>query len=377
MAITVDRQTLSNALKAALSIAKNQKVIEILTYSLFDIQSDELLIYGCDGLTQVVSRVPLPEGQEPRRLLVPLRVCSETVALHTLDEIDINPTAKNHLTVRSDKSRQTLHCAANVDAYSIFEIADGGTTLEVDCELFLDALAAISHIAAEAEIRENLQSVGFEVHGDRLYLFATDSYRAAATGIPADVVNAGEPFLLASRSLTALQTTLRGATGTLSIETDDAGVGFFAGSAQLICRIPDYAYPFSNLTEMLSIPKNNHTARFARDRLMAAFSRVNVVTDHTKPGVDMTLGDDALVLEKEAASGTFYEETGGQADGGLSMVAPVKRILDAIENCPSDDYVVLRYSEGRKPIFVVPDGETAFNYTAAVIPFAAPSQPDE
>ena len=366
MSILVDREEFSKALNSAAGIARNQRVLEILMYSLLDIQEDKIWVYGCDGANQIILPVNIKSDIGPCKYLVPVKVIANTVSLYKSEELKLTPKC-SRLQISSGRSRQNLLCAANVDQYPIFRL-DSEDFSEFDVGLLVEALSSVSYIASEADIREDLQTIGFEFGDSGLRFYVSDSFRASSSTVEGNVPEAmlGVKFLISDVSANAVLSFLKKSNEQVRVAVQDNLVSFSTSIIKLFCRQPHVDYPFEGLASILSMKESLASARFAKDRLESALLRCNVVTSLANTGVDVVISDNIITLEKQSPQfGDVFEEISGKATLASSFRANIGHFLSAISHCPGE-YVIIWYGDTSNSIFVTPEESLNSGYICGV-----------
>lgn len=297
-------------------------------------------------------------------LTVPFAPLHSIIQNSTSERISLE-TSGNTLNVKTDNYEAKIQGLVVEDFPIIPKLEDEGRMIEMNAEVFKNAMLQISGAAATNDLKPELNSVLFDFHSGTLKCAATDGFRLAEKSFAHNTFGASstEP-IKALVPLKTIQEVIRifPADEQLTITFDDNQVLFTSKDHALISRLIDGSYP--DYTAI--IPKQVPTElTFDRDQLGAAIKLVSNFSGRASD-VKLRLAEGGKQLEIFASSQLVGENAyqvpikKQKGDGAKEIVFNWRYLLDGIRSLPGSSVTFGLAGEGKPVILKPADDDSVF-----------------
>ncbi len=307
---------------------------------------------------------------EPGGLTVPFAPLHSIIQNSTSERISLETTG-NTLNVKTDNYEAKIQGLAIEEFPIIPKLDDEARSIEINAEVFKNAMIQISGAAATNDLKPELNSVLVDFHSGALKCAATDGFRLAEKNFAHNTFGAASPDpIKALIPLKTIQEVIRifPADEQLAISFDDHQVLFAAKDHTLISRLIDGSYP----DYAAIIPKQVSTElTFDRDQLGAAIKLVSNFSGRASD-VKLRLAADGKQLEIFASSQLVGENAyqvpikKQKGEGVKEIVFNWRYLLDGIRALPGSSITLGLTGEG-KPVILRPTDDDSVFYIAMPI----------
>jgi len=358
--LTTTRDALLAPLQSVAGIVEKRHTLPILSNVLIEKHGEHLTLLATDIEIQIRTTTAGNLGGEDASITVAARKLQDILrALPEGPEVVVNLDDKR-LTVKAGKSRFALQTLPAAD-YPRMNLPEGETTrFTVGQRTFKRQLAQVAYSMAQQDIRYYLNGLLLIVAGNELRMVATDGHRLAYAASALEGELPRSEVILPRKTVMELARQLADSDDPLEVILAGNQVVFRFGPIELISKLIDGKFPDYERV----IPQNHpKLLTFERVPLLAALSRVAILTNEKFRGVRLVLSDGSLKIastnaeQEEAQEELEIDYQGDTLDIGFN----VTYLLDVLNNVATDT-VEWRFNDGNSSALVTLPGNDSFKY---------------
>jgi DNA polymerase-3 subunit beta len=358
--LTTTRDALLAPLQAVAGIVEKRHTLPILSNVLIEKHGEQLTLLATDVEIQIRTATTGDFGGADADLTVGARKFHDILralpdgAIVTLDVDD------KRLTVKAGKSRFALQTLPAAD-YPRMNLPDGDAVrFSVSQKTFKRQLAQVAYAMAQQDIRYYLNGLLLIAASGELRMVATDGHRLAyaASTLEADVPRS--EVILPRKTVMELARQLHDSDDALEVVLAGNQAVFRFGAIELVSKLIDGKFPDYERV----IPQHQpRTLNFDRAALLAALSRVAILTNDKFRGVRLVLDDGLLKIassnneQEEAQEELEIDYHGDKLDIGFN----VTYLLDVLNNVTTDT-IEWRFNDGNSSALITIPGNDQFKY---------------
>lgn len=329
------------------------------------IQTDDGKIKFTTTNLEIAATVLVPgKVLEKGSVAVPVAVLREIISNIQGERISLE-SKKVNLTVKTDNYNAEIQGMPSDDFPIIPRIKNQTNYIEIDINLFKDALEQVALSAQFSELRPELSSILFDFNVDEIKLAATDSFRLSERTIPKSQFYTNHPsgfkMLIPLKTSQELIRILKD-DGSIKIKNDENQVLFETDQFQLISRLVDGNFPdYSGI-----IPKEFDT--------QVVVNREEFLNALRLAGVFSSKINEVMIKISESKKGILEVFSMDQALGENNYILPAKidgksqeisfnwrYLSDGLRALNSED-VFWGINEENKPALLRAPGDTSYFY---------------
>jgi len=310
-------------------------------------------------------------------ITIPSKILSEIVSKLPNESpvtLQVEEESENIL-LKSDRGSFNLKGIAS-DDYPNLPFVESGTSLDINPNVFLQALKLTIFSSSNDESKQLLTGVNFKFKNQSLESAATDGHRLAVVLVSEgenlsklemiDNLNNGEDFLsvtIPTRSLREIEKLVNTKIKEEAIKLFyDKGQVVFISSNQIITtRTLEGSYP--NYSQL--IPDTfSKVFKFERNLLINALERIAVLADQQSSVVKININDDnfASITADAQDIGNAKELLPVSFNGDqIDIAFNVRYLLEGLKVISSDN-ILLKCNLPTTPAVLVPDDDSSFTY---------------
>ncbi len=358
--LTTTRDAILAPLQSVAGIVEKRHTHPILSNVLIEKHGEQLTMLATDIEIQIRTTTAGDLGGSDASLTVGARKLQEILRALP-DSADVNLTFDDkRLTVKAGKSRFSLQTLPAAD-YPRMSLPEGeGARFQVTQKTFKRLLAQVSYAMAQQDIRYYLNGLLVIVDGGELRMVATDGHRLAYAAAPIETELPRTEVILPRKTVMELTRQLGDTDDALEVVLAGNQAVFRFGPIELVSKLIDGKFPDYERV----IPQNHPTTiTFDRAPLLAALSRVAILTSDKFRGVRMVLDDGVLRIvssnnEQEEAQEEIEATYQGDA---LDIGFNVTYLLDVLNNV-STEQIEWHLADGNSSALLTVPGNTQFKY---------------
>jgi DNA polymerase-3 subunit beta len=359
--LTTTRDALLAPLQAVAGIVEKRHTLPILSNVLIEKHSGQLTLLATDVDIQIRTTTTTGDfGGADAGLTVGARKFQDILrALPDGTTVTLNLDDKR-LTVKAGKSRFVLQTLPAAD-YPRMNLPDGDAVrFSVSQKTVKRQLAQVAYAMAQQDIRYYLNGLLLIADGAVLRMVATDGHRLAyaASTLDADVPRAD--VILPRKTVMELVRQLHDSDDPLEVVLAGNQAVFRFGAIELVSKLIDGKFPDYERV----IPQHQpRTLSFDRAALLAALSRVAILTNEKFRGVRLVLDDGLLKIassnneQEEAQEELEIDYHGDKLDIGFN----VTYLLDVLNNVTTDT-IEWHFNDGNSSALITFPGNDQFKY---------------
>lgn len=358
--LTTTRDALLAPLQSVAGIVEKRHTLPILSNVLIEKHGEQLTMLATDIEIQIRTTTAGDLGGSDASLTVGARKLQDILRALP-DSADVSLTFDDkRLTIKAGKSRFALQTLPAAD-YPRMNLPEGeGTRFQVTQKTFKRLLAQVSYAMAQQDIRYYLNGLLVIVDGDELRMVATDGHRLAYAAAPIETELPRTEVILPRKTVMELTRQLGDTDGTLEVVLAGNQAVFRFGPIELVSKLIDGKFPDYERV----IPQNHPTTiTFDRIPLLAALSRVAILTSDKFRGVRIVLDDGVLRIvssnneQEEAQEEIEIPYQGDLLDIGFN----VTYLLDVLNNV-SHEQIEWHLADGNSSALLTVPGNAQFKY---------------
>ena len=358
--LTTSRDAILAPLQSVAGIVEKRHTLPILSNVLIEKHGEQLTMLATDVEIQVrTTTASTLEGSDVSLTVGARKLQDILRALPESADIQLSFDDKR-LTVKAGKSRFALQTLPAAD-YPRMNLPEGDSSrFQVAQKTFKRLLAQVSYAMAQQDIRYYLNGLLVIVDGGELRMVATDGHRLAYAAAPIDVELPRTEVILPRKTVMELTRQLGDTDDTLEVVLAGNQSVFRFGPIELISKLIDGKFPDYERV----IPKNHPTTiNFGRAPLLAALSRVAILTSDKFRGVRMVVEDGLLRIvssnneQEEAQEELEIDYQGPALDIGFNVVY----LLDVLNNVTSEQ-IEWHMADSNSSALITLPGNAYFKY---------------
>ncbi len=358
--LTSTRDALLAPLQSVSGIVEKRHTLPILSNVLIEKHGEQLTMLATDIEIQIRTTTGGHQGGGDAEITVAARKLQDILRALP-DGVDVQLTLDDkRLTVKAGKSRFALQTLPAPD-YPRMNLPDGDATrFSVSQKTFKRQLAQVAYAMAQQDIRYYLNGLLLIVDGAELRMVATDGHRLAYASSPLETEATRTEVILPRKTVMELARQLADADDTLEVVLAGNQAVFRFGPIELVSKLIDGKFPDYERV----IPQNHpQMLSFERTALLAALSRVAILTNEKFRGVRLVLKDGLLRIvssnnEQEEAQEEIEVDFHGEP---LDIGFNVTYLLDVLNNVASDR-IEWHFNDGNSSALLTIPGNEHFKY---------------
>jgi DNA polymerase-3 subunit beta len=352
MKFTIQADAFAQALGPPARVANTQATKQAVGGALIEANTKSITITGTDYTTSVKVTVAA-QVEETGKALVPIRRLFDCVKATDLP-ISIM-TEQDTLRFKSGRFDAAMKLLP-VGNFPALSVPRGGTTVELDSKVLVEAIAQVLPATGTDESRPSLMAVQVRLGKDRMELIASDAVRIARRTVMGSCDADYEGLV----ERVAVQEVQRAAmfSPTLTLTAVDDKLVFVTPNFKLLTTSVEGEYP--SIESLLS-RKFTELLTVNRLELVSALKRVSLMADDPHVPVHLLYNHQADELVLTVASpgvGTAVEGVSMTGDP-IDLSFNAQFLLDGLEAARSEE-VTLQFIGERQPLLL--DGANDFQY---------------
>lgn len=356
MLIKVSSMALSSRLTAASKVLAAKNSLPILECFLFDVADGHITVTASDAEKSFITTLPTIEQIGGGRFCVSARKMMDTVRELPEQPLTLDINEENYEIKGSHATGSFSIMGQSADPYPTPRpVGDGeGSRVVLPARTIINGLNRTLFATANDEIRQVMNGVYFDMHGDHMVFAATDGRKLVK-----DIVLDANPgtegsFIMPKKVATILK-------GTLAMNDTEVKIRYMSDRATIIT--PDMTMHFTLIEGTYPnynavIPQNNpFMATIDRQSLASALKRVLVFCNQASGLVKVELNDGTIRLTgQDHAYNTSGEEilpcdySGNHIAIGFSC-----QFMLEICNILESDGVTIELADPARPGVIKPD----------------------
>lgn len=297
MKFTASSAELLKALTAVNGAVPSKSTIPILECILFERDGDSLQLSATDLEISIIQRLEVPFESNgtlaSNRIAVPAKRLLDT--LRALPDLPLHFSADDafHVTLRTDQGHYKMVGHDGAD-YPALPVMAGNVRIETEGKLLSRAIQKTSFAVSKDALRPAMMGIFFEIGEKHARAVATDGHRLVkltltemTSAAPVEFIVPEKAMILAGRIASDTACT---------ITVDEGYVGFDFGSARVLARLIDEAYP--NYEAVVPV-ENDRTLTVNRDAMLAAVKRVGLYSSSMTNQIRLSAQENSVEVSAE------------------------------------------------------------------------------
>jgi len=297
MKFTAFSAELLKALTAVNGAVPSKSTIPILECILFERDGDSLQLSATDLEISIIQRLEVPFESNgtlaSNRIAVPAKRLLDT--LRALPDLPLHFSADDafHVTLRTDQGHYKMVGHDGAD-YPALPVMAGNVRIETEGKLLSRAIQKTSFAVSKDALRPAMMGIFFEIGEKHARAVATDGHRLVkltltemTSAAPVEFIVPEKAMILAGRIASDTACT---------ITVDEGYVGFDFGSARVLARLIDEAYP--NYEAVVPV-ENDRTLTVNRDAMLAAVKRVGLYSSSMTNQIRLSAQENSVEVSAE------------------------------------------------------------------------------
>lgn len=358
--LTTTRDALLAPLQSVSGIVEKRHTLPILSNVLIEKHGEQLTMLATDIEIQIRTTTAGNLGGDDASITVAARKLQDILRALP-DGADVNLTLDDkRLTVKAGKSRFALQTLPAADYPRMNMPAEDSARFSISQKTFKRQLAQVAYSMAQQDIRYYLNGLLLIVDGSELRMVATDGHRLAYASNPLESEIQRTEVILPRKTVMELNRQLADTDDVLEVVLAGNQAVFRFGPIELVSKLIDGKFP-----DYERVIPQNHPKMLAFDRapLLAALSRVAILTNEKFRGVRLILEDNVLRIassnnEQEEAQEEIEIDYQGE---GVDIGFNVTYLLDVLNNVATDT-IEWRFNDSNSSALLTMPGNDRFKY---------------
>ncbi|MEM7050214.1 MAG: DNA polymerase III subunit beta [Acidobacteriota bacterium] len=292
MEIRLNRSDFVHELAPMQGIVERKTTIPVLSHVLLSARQEKLHLAATDLDVSLTSSCPADVVQEGA-IAVPAKKFMEIVRSMVGDEVLLRQEEPGWLSIQGGRSRFKIHSLPADDFPTLPEVGSG-SQIELPFVIFQSMIGRILFAISAEESRFQLNGALVRIKEGMVEMVATDGRRLALVEEPIEGASGDDSVLIPRKALHELRRFEGGET--LAFHRGEHHVSFRLGRRELICRILEGNFP--DYERVIAKDNDKHIV-FPAKELSEAIHRVALVTGDRARAVQLSFGDDELIVQTQ------------------------------------------------------------------------------
>ncbi|MBK2125574.1 DNA polymerase III subunit beta [Fangia hongkongensis] len=307
---TFSKENILKPLHSAVAIADKKHTMPILSFILFEIVDNALVIKASDLDTEIVAKVELNAASEGGKITLPARKLMDIIRnMPDGAVIEISQESETRALVRSNLSKFSL-ATQTPSAFPAMKEDSAKSMFKVPLLSLTQVIKRVQFAMANNDVRYFLNGMLWEVQGETFRAIATDGHRMASSELTIeDTYLDSVQMIVPRKAISELQKII---SAQEDVEAEiQIGKNYFKlvlPNYQFTSKLIDGRYP--DYTRV--IPQNNNRVLIAnRLEMKLALMRTSILSNEKYRGVRLNLDHNKLVF---SANNPEHEEAQDQIE---------------------------------------------------------------